>query len=174
MTELILERSERLSLRSQAHHLSPVVLLGASGLTDAVLHEIDRALACHGLIKVHVPSDERAERVEIYAGVADKLGAARVQMIGKMLIFFRPVKDKEDETQSIQKNNQSMNFGTKPDRGARGLKKPAAAPAKRTPVDTEKKKRVASKKPGAKRVAPKPVIVARKKPKHLTKKAALS
>ena len=83
MKEIILARDARLALRSQAHHLDPVVLLGANGLTNAVLHEIDRALNDHELIKVRVPSDDREELESIYAEVAEKLGAARVQMIGK-------------------------------------------------------------------------------------------
>ena len=87
MKEIILARDARLALRSQAHHLDPVVLLGANGLTDAVLHEIDRALNDHELIKVRVPSDDREELESIYAEVAEKLGAARVQMIGKLLIL---------------------------------------------------------------------------------------
>jgi len=35
-------------LRSEAHHLKPVVLLGQHGLTDAVLAEIDEALRVRG------------------------------------------------------------------------------------------------------------------------------
>ena len=77
MKEIILARDARLALRSQAHHLDPVVLLGANGLTNAVLHEIDRALNDHELIKVRVPSDDREELESIYAEVAEKLGAAR-------------------------------------------------------------------------------------------------
>ena len=95
MKEIILARDARLALRSQAHHLDPVVLLGANGLTNAVLHEIDRALNDHELIKVRVPSDDREELESIYAEVAEKLGAARVQMIGKLLIFWRPADESE-------------------------------------------------------------------------------
>ena len=95
MKEIILARDARLALRSQAHHLDPVVLLGANGLTNAVLHEIDRALNDHELIKVRVPSDDREELESIYAEVAEKLGAARVQMIGKLLIFWCPADESE-------------------------------------------------------------------------------
>ena len=77
MAELILERDKRLELRGAAHHLKPVVLLGARGLTDAVEKEVERALDEHGLIKIHVPSDDREERDEIYTTLADKLNAAR-------------------------------------------------------------------------------------------------
>lgn len=95
MTQLILPRDERIALRAQAHHLDPVVLLGSSGLTDAVKKEIDRALSAHGLIKVKVPSDDREERVEIYETLAEELGAAKIQLIGKLLVLYRPVEEKE-------------------------------------------------------------------------------
>ncbi|WP_337497811.1 YhbY family RNA-binding protein, partial [Sutterella wadsworthensis] len=54
MSEITLSRDARLTLRAQAHHLNPVVLLGASGLTEAVMKEIDRELKAHELIKVRV------------------------------------------------------------------------------------------------------------------------
>ena len=90
MEEIVLERDRRLALRAAAHHLDPVVLLGANGLTDAVLKEIDRELTAHELIKVRVPTDDREEREAIFLEVAQKLGAARVQMIGKLLVLGRP------------------------------------------------------------------------------------
>jgi RNA-binding protein len=91
MTELSLTRDERLHLKARAHHLNAVVLLGAAGLTDPVLREIDRALAAHGLIKVRVPGDDRHAREAMAVSIADRLGAARVGAIGKLLILYRPV-----------------------------------------------------------------------------------
>jgi putative YhbY family RNA-binding protein len=96
MAQLILPRDLRLELRAQAHHLDPVVLLGAHGLTDAVRKEVDRALNQHGLIKVRVPSDDREERVAIYEELAETLGAAKIQLIGKLLILYRPVPETEE------------------------------------------------------------------------------
>ena len=95
MTELTLNRDERLRLRAQAHHLNPVVLLGAAGLTEAVIKETDRALAAHELIKVRLPGDDRDEREAICAQLADRLGAARVQVIGKLLVLYRPRPEEE-------------------------------------------------------------------------------
>ena len=83
MSEITLSRDARLTLRAQAHHLNPVVLLGASGLTEAVMKEIDRELKAHELIKVRVPTDDREEREAIFVKIADELGCARVQMIGR-------------------------------------------------------------------------------------------
>jgi putative YhbY family RNA-binding protein len=95
MSELTLTRDERLVLRGRAHHLNPVVLLGAAGLTEAVFKETDRALAAHELIKVRVPGDDRDEREAIFAQLAERLGAARVQMIGKLLVLYRPRPEEE-------------------------------------------------------------------------------
>ncbi len=90
MTELDLTRDLRLTLRARAHHLDPVVLLGAHGLTEAVLKEIERALVAHELIKVRAPLAERDAREELFAQIAHQLGAARVVHIGKLLVLFRP------------------------------------------------------------------------------------
>lgn len=97
MTQLKLPRDERIALRAQAHHLDPVVLLGANGVTDALIKEVDRALNAHGLIKVKVPSDEREERVAVYEELADKLGAAKIQLIGKLFVLYRPIPEKEED-----------------------------------------------------------------------------
>ena len=48
---------ERSELRSEAHGLKPVVLIGEAGLSESVMKEIDSALNSHGLIKVRVFGD---------------------------------------------------------------------------------------------------------------------
>lgn len=90
MSELTLSRDERLRLKSDSHHLDPIVLLGASGLTDAVMKEIDRALTAHQLVKVRTPAAQRPEREQMFLEVADRLGAARIQLIGRTMVLFRP------------------------------------------------------------------------------------
>lgn len=91
MPALNLTPAERKRHRADAHHLEPVVMIGAAGLTDAVLKEADRALASHGLIKLRVLGDDRAEREAMLAQLADRLGAAPVQHIGKLLVLWRPI-----------------------------------------------------------------------------------
>ena len=86
--------AERSALRSQAHGLSPVVMIGESGLTPAVVKEADTALKAHGLIKVHVFGDDREARVSYYETLCEQLGAAPVQHIGKLLVLYRPKVDK--------------------------------------------------------------------------------
>jgi putative YhbY family RNA-binding protein len=90
MAALTISTEQRRALRASAHHLAPVVMVGAEGLSPAVQREIDAALAAHGLIKVRVWSDSREQREALLADAADRLGAAAVQHIGKLLVLWRP------------------------------------------------------------------------------------
>lgn len=90
MAAITLTPAERKALRARAHHLDPVVTIGADGLTEAVLKEADAALRAHGLIKLRVFSDARADRDAALHLLADRLGAGAVQHIGKLLVLWRP------------------------------------------------------------------------------------
>ncbi len=95
MTAIQLTPAQRKAQRSEAHHLDPVVMIGGEGLTPAVRKEIDMALGAHGLIKIRVFSDERATREAMLVDLADQLGAAPIQHIGKLLVLWRPLPEKE-------------------------------------------------------------------------------
>lgn len=95
MPSIQLTPSERKEHRAEAHHLDPVVMIGGDGLTAAVKKEIDAALNAHGLIKVRIFSDDRAERETIFQTLAEELNAAPIQHIGKLIILWRPKLVKE-------------------------------------------------------------------------------
>ena len=95
MTTIQLTPAQRKEHRSSAHHLDPVVMIGNDGLTAAVEKEIDAALKAHGLIKVRVFSDDRAAREAMLASLAEKLSAAPIQHIGKLIVLWRPIPPKE-------------------------------------------------------------------------------
>lgn len=97
MKAMVLTAAERREHRARAHHLDPVVMIGSDGLTPAVVREVDAALKAHGLVKVRVLVDDRASREQMLAGLADALGAAPVQHIGKLLVLWRPMPDKAKE-----------------------------------------------------------------------------
>ena len=97
MPALLLPPEQRKNLRSQAHHLDPVVMIGGEGLSPAVRKELDAALTAHGLIKVRVFSDSRDERDALLGNAADVLDAAPVQHIGKLLVLWRPLPPKAKE-----------------------------------------------------------------------------
>jgi RNA-binding protein len=94
---LKLTPAERSELRTEAHALHPVVMIGEAGLTPPVLKEIDASLNAHGLIKVRVFGDDREARIAIYDAICAKLDAAPIQHIGKLLVIYRPKKDQPKE-----------------------------------------------------------------------------
>ncbi|MCD2513821.1 YhbY family RNA-binding protein [Comamonas endophytica] len=95
MPQIQLTPAQRREHRANAHHLDPVVMIGGDGLTPAVQKEIHAALNAHGLIKVRVFNDDRAARDQIYQQLADELDAAPIQHIGKLLVLWRPIPEKE-------------------------------------------------------------------------------
>jgi RNA-binding protein len=95
MPALQLSSAERKDKRAEAHHLEPVVMIGNAGSTPAVVREVDAALHAHGLVKVRVAIDDRAARETVFLALADELGAAPIQHIGKLVVLWRPIPPKE-------------------------------------------------------------------------------
>lgn len=100
MPAIHLTPAQRKEKRSEAHHLDPVVMIGGDGLTPAVTKEVDHALKAHGLIKVRVFSDDRAGREGMLQILANELDAAPIQHIGKLLVLWRPIPEKEQAERS--------------------------------------------------------------------------
>ena len=95
MSQIILTPAQRKVHRAEAHHLDPVVMVGGDGLTPAVIKEADASLNAHGLIKIRVFSDDRAAREAMFIALADQLSAAPIQHIGKLLVLWRPMPERE-------------------------------------------------------------------------------
>lgn len=77
-------------LKAQAHPLKPVVQLGANGFTEGVLAEILNALDVHELIKVKIPCEDREELTLYVEAIVRESKAAKVQLIGKTLVLYKP------------------------------------------------------------------------------------
>jgi len=88
-----LNSRQKQHLKSLAHPLKPVVLLGANGLTEGVLAEIDGALEHHELIKVKIPAVEKELRTAIQDAIVRETMALKVQVIGKTLVLYRPARE---------------------------------------------------------------------------------
>ena len=86
----VLTPGERKELRARAHHLDPVVMIGEAGLTESVLAEARRAIEVHELIKIRVFGDDRELRQSMMTQLCEALACAPVQMIGKLLVVYRP------------------------------------------------------------------------------------
>ena len=108
MPAIELTTAERRALRADAHHLDPVVMIGNEGLTTNVVKETDNALKAHGLIKIRVLGDDRTARNDMFAALCDQLSAAPIQHIGKLLILWRPMPEKEAEEPSNGANGSRI------------------------------------------------------------------
>jgi len=84
-----LSEKQKKHLRRLAHPLHPLVMLGNAGLTDAVVGELDRALADHELVKVSARVGERTARDATLEELARRTQASMVQRIGHVGVFYR-------------------------------------------------------------------------------------
>lgn len=84
-----MDSSLKKSLKAQAHHLKPVVLLGAKGLTPAVLEEVNIALTAHELIKISIKGMDKKEKTNSAELICKELSAAVVQIIGNIAVIYR-------------------------------------------------------------------------------------
>jgi RNA-binding protein len=93
LTDSMLTAAERKALKAKAHKLEPVVQIGAKGLTDEVVAEIERALSAHELIKIRAAAIDRAARDGVFDSICEKTGAEAVQQVGKVFVLFRKKND---------------------------------------------------------------------------------
>ena len=117
---LKLNSEQRSQLRSLAHSLDPVVMIGDAGLTDAVLKEIDVSLNAHELIKIRVFGDDRQARLDMLESICSQMEAAPIQHIGKLLVIYRPKKEESQKPLSTDKKGKGLRTTTtfKPDSGS--------------------------------------------------------
>ena len=81
-------------LRSKAHTLKPVVIIGQAGLTDSVYEEIELALDHHELIKIRIRSDDRLARKTAIEKICTEKKADLIQSIGQIAVIYR-INDKK-------------------------------------------------------------------------------
>jgi RNA-binding protein len=80
---------KRRELRARAHALDPVVMVGQSGVSAAVLQEAERALKSHELIKIRVAGADRVGRERMLQEICAGVAAEPVQHIGRILVIYR-------------------------------------------------------------------------------------
>ncbi len=89
-----LKGHQRKSLRSQAHHLKPLVIIGRNGVNEGILVSVDVALRDHELIKIKF-GEFKEDRKELSAEIAQATQSEMVGIIGNIAIFYRQHPDPE-------------------------------------------------------------------------------
>ena len=85
---------QRSYLRSQAHHLEPVVLIGKHGITDGTIESIDRVLEARELIKIKF-REFKDEKLSLSEKITELTNSQVVGVIGHTLIIFRQNPDSD-------------------------------------------------------------------------------
>ena len=76
-------------LRSLAHHLNPVILIGKADVTDALVKQTEQALDAHELIKCAVQDGSDLSAREAANALAEHVNAEVVQIIGHRFALYR-------------------------------------------------------------------------------------
>ena len=79
---------QRSYLRSQAHDLKPVVLIGKNGITDGTIESIDRVLDARELINIKF-REFKDEKLSLSEKITELTNSHIVGIIGHTVIIFR-------------------------------------------------------------------------------------
>ena len=80
---------ERAELRAEAHHLDPLVHVGAQGITPTLIGALDDALRTRELVKIQLGRPVEEKPRAMAERLARETGADVVQVIGRTATLVR-------------------------------------------------------------------------------------
>ena len=90
-----LTTSQKKYLRGIAHNINPMIIIGANGVTESLMKELESTLEHHEILKIKMASADRDDRKQIVDYILEQTGALLVQSIGKICVIYR----QSDETE---------------------------------------------------------------------------
>ncbi len=84
-----LSNAQKRYLRGLAHDLKPIILVGAKGVSEALISELQLAIEHHELVKVKIAAEDRETRDAWIAALVEKSDAGLVARIGNVAILYR-------------------------------------------------------------------------------------
>ena len=87
---------QRAYLKGLAMTMDPILQLGKGGLTPENTASVDEALAARELIKISVLQNCMDDPNEIAQVVAERTRSQVVQVIGRMIVLYKPAKEEKD------------------------------------------------------------------------------
>ena len=99
----------RKTLRAAGHELTPVVQLGKTGVTPAVLAQMSTALDHHELIKIKIGAECPDDRFTVADACAEVPRAHVAQVLGRtVLVYRRHAKEPKFEPSSEVKSDSPL------------------------------------------------------------------
>ncbi len=90
-----LSNNQKKYLRGIAHGLNPMIMIGANGVTESLMEELESTLTHHEILKIKIASADRDERQKITERILKQTGALLVQAVGKTCIIYRQNEETE-------------------------------------------------------------------------------
>lgn len=93
-------------LRSEAHHMSPLVQIGKNGISETLLDQVDDLLERRELIKVNLLQNTDEAAKDVATVFEETLHCEVVQVIGRILVVYR--ESSKEKFQKVSKQVQSI------------------------------------------------------------------
>lgn len=77
------------TMKAQAHHLRPLILMGNKGLTEHLVAATDEALVTHELIKIKLMGEQKTDRIAIAQELCTATHAEIIQIVGRIATIYR-------------------------------------------------------------------------------------
>ena len=88
-----LTEKQKRELRGRGHALKPVVSIGNSGLSKAVLKELELSLEHHELMKIRISGADRDVRRKMIDLICTTYNTELVQAIGHIALLYHKLDD---------------------------------------------------------------------------------
>ncbi|MFM1918955.1 MAG: hypothetical protein RLZZ303_589 [Candidatus Hydrogenedentota bacterium] len=85
---MALTSAQRKQLRTLAHHLEPIVLVGKQGVSDALVRSAADALDAHELVKLKF-NEHKDEKRTLLDEIALRTGAEVVGLVGHVATLYK-------------------------------------------------------------------------------------
>jgi RNA-binding protein len=100
-------------LRGLGHSLDPVVQIGKSGISPALVKQTMEQLAAHELIKVRVATEAPLDRKAAAIALAQETGAVLAQVLGRTFLLYMAPRPKKGDKPRKPKIELPKSKGTK-------------------------------------------------------------
>lgn len=87
---------QRAYLKGLAMTMDPILQIGKSSLTPELTQSVSEALEARELIKIHVLKNCADDGKELAAILSERTHSQVVQVIGKMIVLYKPAKEEKD------------------------------------------------------------------------------
>ncbi len=86
---------QRSYLKSLAHSMEPLLIIGKGGVSDNTIVQLDELLNKRELVKIKILDNNMDSRDEMVETILDRLGCDFVQFIGSKLTIYRQSEEKK-------------------------------------------------------------------------------